>query len=140
MTASIDILLVEDDPDEVELAQLAFRKAGIRHRVHVEATAEHAIAFLEGRVPRQEFDAPSLVLLDLKLPGTSGIEVLRFMKRDPKLAAIPCIVLTGAGDDAAADAVYALEASCFLRKPVDLAVLLGAIASFDGFFEALRRA
>ena len=140
MTGPIDILLVEDDPDEVELALLAFRRAGIAHRVHVEATAEHAIAFLRREVPRQDVTRPDLVFLDLKLPGTSGIEVLRFMRADEALADIPTIVLTGVDDQGAMDEAYALKASCFLKKPVDLSVLLGAIASFEEFFDTLAAA
>lgn len=140
MKEAVEILMVEDNPSDIDLARIAFRRAQIKNRLHVVHTAEQALRFLEKRTPHEQAPRPDIVFLDLSLPGTPGTKVLESMKENPELSAIPIIVLTGSDAPSDIDDAYRLHASCFLTKPVDLALMLEAVASLDGFFVMIGRA
>jgi two-component system, chemotaxis family, response regulator Rcp1 len=126
--ASIDILLVEDNPGDVRLTLEALKEGGIQGRLHVAADGEEAIAFLRQTGPHTHAARPGLILLDLNLPRRSGTDVLRELKADPDLRRIPVVILTSSTAEEDIRRTYDLHANCYVTKPVDL----------DEFMEVVR--
>ena len=128
---SITILLVEDNEDHVILIKKAMRDNGLVNDVRVATTGEQALDYL---FRRAEFadpatsPRPGLILLDLKLPGIDGIEVLRTIKTDGTLKTIPVVMLTTSAAEADVLASYNGGVNSYLQKPVD----------FTGFVETVR--
>ena len=118
--APIEILLVEDDPADIQLAQEALSETAVPSRVNVVRDGVEALAFLRGEGEYATVMLPDLILLDLKMPRKSGLEVLAEIKADEVLRRIPVIVLTTS--DAPDDVLkaYDLQASCYVTKPSDL--------------------
>jgi CheY-like chemotaxis protein len=112
------ILHVEDNPDDVMLMNLAFNRAGIAARLHVVADGDQAISALE----QSAFNGgtPVCVLLDVKLPRVSGLEVLAWIREQPRLRRLPVILLTSSSQTADINRAYDLGANSFLVKPPDL--------------------
>lgn len=109
------ILLVEDDPDDAELALMALRRIGI-DSVEVARDGVEALARV---FERTDLERPALILLDLKLPKVGGLEVLERLKSDPESRSIPVVVLSSSGEDRDIDASYRLGANSYIRKRVD---------------------
>jgi chemotaxis family two-component system response regulator Rcp1 len=97
--APMDILLVEDSPGDVRLAQEAFRMSATSNCLHVAADGVEAMAFLKHEGDYRDVPRPDLILLDLNLPKMSGQQVLALIKSDPGLEAIPTIVLSTSDRD-----------------------------------------
>jgi len=117
-----DLLLVEDDPNDVELAFIALKKHNLKDRVQVARDGEEALDFLfcRGAHATRSFDAPPrLVLLDLKLPKVSGVEVLKALKNDPRTRPIPVAILTSSRQHADMTNCYQLGANSYIQKPID---------------------
>jgi CheY-like chemotaxis protein len=112
------ILHVEDNPDDVMLMNLAFNRAGIAARLHVVNDGDEAIAALEEGTLNG--GAPVCVLLDVKLPRVSGLEVLAWIRNQPRLRRLPVILLTSSSQTADINRAYDLGANSFLVKPPDL--------------------
>ena len=128
------ILVIEDEQDDVALLRRAFRKVGLANPVTFLHDGEAAIAYLAGREDfrdRAAHPLPSLVLLDLKLPRKSGLDVLAWVRDQPQLQAIPIVVLTSSRQSRDLQAAYALGANSYLVKPVAFDELLAMV-------EALR--
>ncbi|MGF1466668.1 MAG: response regulator [Sandaracinaceae bacterium] len=140
MSRPLEILLVEDDPADADLARLGLRRARVKNRVHVVNTAEHAALFLDRSRPYGRAPRPDLVFLDLVLPGAPGVTVLERIRGMPQIGTIPVVVLTGTATPSLVADLYGKGASCVLKKPVELALLLEASAVLDGFFAALGSA
>lgn len=123
-----DILLVEDNRTDAELIAEALKDSGLSHRLDIVTDGAEALKALK------EPDKPHLVLLDLNLPKKSGIEVLRHMKRSPKLSLIPVIILTNS--KSRDDVVRAYRAHCnaYVRKPIGFDALLAVIESTIRFW------
>ena len=118
----VEILLVEDNPVDVELTMHALRRHNLANRIHVARDGEEALDFLfcRGAYGGRRFeDAPKLVLLDLKLPKVDGIEVLRALKSDPRTKAIPVVILTASREEKDMVNGYHLGANAYIQKPVD---------------------
>lgn len=113
------ILHVEDNPDDVMLMNLAFNRAGIGARLHVVNDGDEAIAALENSV-RAGGAPPVCVLLDVKLPRVSGLEVLAWIRNQPQLKRLPVILLTSSSQTTDINRAYDLGANSFLVKPPDL--------------------
>src|SRR5574337_1997952 len=128
----IDILLVEDNPGDVELVREALNEGKVRNELHVAMDGEEAIRILRGSDP-----CPDLVLLDLNLPRKNGREVLQDIKSDPKLAIIPVVVLTSSKEEEDILRSYRLHANCYITKPVDLEQFLNVVKSIENFWLAI---
>ena len=116
------ILLVEDDSNDVLLIQRAFQKAGIQQTLKTVRDGEQAVAYLSGRgtyANRERFPLPFLVLLDLRMPGMDGFEVLQWVRADPESKRLLVVVLTSSSDLRDMTKAYQLGANSFLVKPVD---------------------
>ena len=121
-TNEVHILLVEDNPDDVELAMHALRKENLGNLIQIARDGEEALDFLfcRGRFSaRNRADPPKLVLLDLKLPKVDGIEVLREIKSDPRTRSIPVVVLTSSKEDKDVVNSYQFGVNSYIQKPVD---------------------
>ena len=118
----VEILLVEDNPDDIELTLHALRQEKVANRIEVVRDGEEALDFLFCRGPyaQRSFEqAPRVVLLDLKLPKVDGMEVLREIKKDPRTKAIPVVILTTSRDESDVVNGYHLGANGYVQKPVD---------------------
>ena len=125
------ILLVEDNPDDVELTLEALRSNHVQNEVVHAWNGVEALDYLFGTGTydgRDTSDQPVLVLLDLNLPKVGGIEVLRRMRGDPRTRMLPVVVLTSSKEDVDVRRAYALGANTYLAKPVAL----------DGLIEMVR--
>jgi CheY-like chemotaxis protein len=117
------ILLVEDNPDDVLLTRRAVRKAGLQASLAVACDGDEAVAYLDGSgayEDRQAFPLPSLILLDLKLPRRSGLEVLHWIRARPAFATTPVVVLTSSAQDEDIRQAYQRGANSYLQKPIAL--------------------
>jgi two-component system, response regulator len=116
------VLLVEDNPDDVALTQVAFRKCRITNKMAVVSDGEEATDFLFNRgkyAHRDQGRNPALVLLDLKIPCISGLEVLQQIRTNEKTSAVPVVVLTSSVEESDREKSLQLGASSFYVKPVD---------------------
>lgn len=111
------ILLVEDNPMDVDLTLRAFKRRRVTNTIHVARDGEEALAWL----PRWEGGEPwpAVILLDLKLPKIDGLDVLRQLKQHPTLCVIPVVVLTTSAECADVQAAYHLGANSYIVKPVE---------------------
>src|SRR5688572_24602802 len=114
------ILLVDDNPHDVVLIRLAFRRVGIIDTIHLVKDGVEAMRYIQGDgayADRHQFPTPTLVLLDLKMPQTSGFDVLKWMREQPALANVVVVVMSGSRNDADIDRAYSLGANHYLIKP-----------------------
>ena len=128
------ILLVEDNPADVETTVRAFRKSSLSNPIFRCEDGDEALAYLASTPT-----PPSLILLDLNLPGTDGREVLAEIKQSARLRRIPVIVLTTSSDEDDIRACYDAGASGFVQKPVDLAAFMAAIQRIKDYWLELVR-
>jgi two-component system response regulator len=125
------ILLVEDNPDDVELTVRAFKKNNITNQVIVAKDGVEALDYLHGTgmyAGRDAKDLPVVVMLDLKLPKIDGMEVLRNIRQDEFAKLVPVVILTSSAEQKDVVEGYRLGANSYMRKPVD----------FEQFIEAVR--
>ena len=138
----IEILLVEDSPDDADLTITALkdRKHGrIRNNIsHVEDGVE-AMAFLRRQGRHANAPRPDLILLDLNLPKKNGREVLIEVKDDPQLRSIPVVVMTSSDDERDIVAAYDHHVNCYVTKPVDLNQFIGVVKSIESFWFTVVR-
>jgi CheY-like chemotaxis protein len=134
MEKVVDILLVEDNPADVELARENLALCKIRNDLSVVGDGVAAMRFLRREGEFTDSPRPDLILLDLNLPAKDGREVLAELKADETLRRIPVVVLTSS--DAEADVVrtYDLGANCYVQKPVDLAQFETIVKSIEDFW------
>ena len=130
----IDILLVEDNPADVRLTQEALKEEKILNSLHVVGDGVEAMAFLRKEGPYAKSPRPDLILLDLNLPKKDGREVLKEVKSDPGLMAIPIVVLTISKAEEDVLKAYNLHANCYITKPVDLSQFLKVAKSVQDFW------
>jgi chemotaxis family two-component system response regulator Rcp1 len=131
---SLGVLLVEDDPGDVLIAQEALRASSLDSRLTVVSDGVEAMAYLRREDKYADAERPDLILLDLNLPRKSGHEVLAEVKTDPSLRKIPIVVLTtsGVAEDVARS--YDLHANVHVTKPVDFDHFAAVIKQIDDFF------
>lgn len=116
------ILLAEDREDDIILITKAFQKAGLKYPLFVVRDGEETISYLEGMgkfANRAEYPLPDLLLLDIKMPGTDGFEVLRWIRSQPGFGNLRVLILTSSLDTQDVNKGYALGANSFMVKPFD---------------------
>ncbi len=131
-TAQIEILLVEDNPQDLELAERALQKANVTNRIQIARDGAEALEFIfcEGEYAQRRIeDTPKVILLDLKLPKVDGLEVLRRIKDDPRTRSIPVVVLTSSKEQNDVVESYHLGVNSYIVKPVN----------FEGFVAAVQQ-
>ncbi len=135
------ILLVEDNPDDVALTLRAFRKNHIVNPVVVARDGVEALDYLHGQglhAGRDTTVGPAVVLLDLKLPRVSGLEVLQRLRADPRTALLRVVVLTSSREEQDVVQSYTLGANSYIRKPVDFDNFLVAVGQLGLYWLLLN--
>jgi CheY-like chemotaxis protein len=130
----IQILLVEDDPDDVVLTTEVMGETKIPSDLHVAIDGEEAMDFLHRRDRFGNAPVPDLVLLDLNLPKKDGRQVLAEIKADPELRRIPVIVLTTSAAERDVLHAYDMHVNAYVRKPVGYTALLDVVRSIQDFW------
>src|SRR5574340_1347197 len=136
------ILLVEDDPNDVLLIQRAFRNARLANPVSITNDGDEAVNYLSGAgkfANRDEYPMPILVLMDLKLPRRSGLEVLEWIRQQNPLCRLPVIVLTSSSQSSDINRAYDLGANSYLTKPVSFESLLEMVKTLNMYWLVLNR-
>lgn len=127
---SIRLLLVEDNPADVRLAQEALKEGRIQNEMIVVGDGEEALAYLRGEGSYAGARLPDMVLLDINLPKLDGLEVLEQIRRDPRLSTMPVVVLTSSHIQTRLLESYGLDVKCYIQKPLELERYLDAVRCF----------
>ena len=130
----IEILMVEDNPGDVELAREALTEASARKNLTVAEDGEQGLSLLRREGRYENAQRPDLILLDLNLPTINGREVLAEIKSDPELRRIPVVILTSSEDENDVQETYNLHANAYVVKPVDLDKYMQVIKAVEGFW------
>lgn len=141
MDKCVHILLVEDNCMDVELTLDAFRESRLMNPVHVARDGQEALNYLFGQgkyTDRETYPLPRLILLDLKLPGIDGFEVLRQIKAAPVLKRLPVIILTSSKEEGDRTLSYDTGANSYLVKPVSFEELLHIVRQIKGYWLSLN--
>lgn len=141
--AEIEILLVEDNPHDAELALRALRKNNLANKVHVAKDGAEALDFIFGAGPTgvgRAGNGIKVILLDLKLPKVDGIEVLRRVKSDERTRSIPVVVLTSSHEDRDVVESYKLGVNSYIVKPVEFETFVQAVTDLGFYWLLLNKA
>ncbi len=130
----IEILLVEDNPGDADLAREALEHSKILNRLSVVDDGEKALDFLHRNGKYVEAPRPDLILLDLNLPRKNGREVLAEIKSDEDLKRIPVVILTASKDEEDILRTYNLHANCYITKPIDLHQFVRVVRAIEDFW------
>ncbi len=134
MEKPIEILLVEDNPADVDLTRESLDDAKILNSLHVTPNGLEALAFLRREGRYAEAPRPDLILLDLNLPQKDGREVLAEIKQDDDLKDIPVVILTSSEAETDVAKAYKLHANCYVTKPLDLEQFVTIMRAFENFW------
>ena len=137
-----EILLVEDNPNDVELTLRALQKQNLQGRVHVVRDGAEALdyIFAGGNYASRKIEArPRVVLLDLKLPKVDGMEVLRKVKSDERTRSIPVVMLTSSQEERDVTESYRLGVNSYIVKPVDFSSFARAVGEVAVYWNRLNR-
>ncbi len=140
MSAAV-ILLVEDNLMDVELTLDAFAQVGLKNTVTIARTGEEALNYICGKgkfADRKNFPTPDLVLLDLKLPGISGHEVLAELKNDERTKRIPVVVLTSSHEEGDRAVCYDNGVNSYLVKPIDFGEFVKVVRAIGDYWLTLN--
>jgi CheY-like chemotaxis protein len=135
MVEQMEILLVEDNPQDAEMTMRALRKNNLVNRLHWVKDGAEALEYLFAGDRLR----PKLVLLDLKMPKVDGIEVLRRMKSDPAIRAIPVVVMTSSNEERDVVESYRLGANSYIVKPVEFEAFLETVAKIGLYWVLTNR-
>ena len=131
---SINILLVEDNPGDVRLAQEGMKESKMLNKMHVVKDGVEAMAFLRHEGPYSDAPQPDLILLDLNLPKKDGRVVLTEIKSDEDLKRIPVVILTTSRSEEDILKTYDHHANCYITKPIDFDQFMNVVNSIDTFW------
>jgi two-component system response regulator len=137
------ILLVEDNPDDVDLTLRAFNRHNVANDVVVACDGEEALDYLFAsgvHADRDPAALPTVVLLDLKLPKVTGLDVLKRMRTDDRTRRVPVVILTSSDEEHDIATSYDLGANSFVRKPVDFAQFVDAARQLGLYWLVLNQA
>jgi chemotaxis family two-component system response regulator Rcp1 len=134
-----EILLIEDNPGDVELIHEALQSGKVLNRVSVATDGEEGMAFLNRSPGWESAPRPDLILLDLNLPKKDGFEVLKEVRSDPDLSRIPVVILTSSQAERDILKGYNLHANCFVSKPVEVDDFLDVVRSTGDFWLSIVR-
>ena len=134
------IVVVEDDPNDLELTLLALEKARLANELIILRDGAEAIEYLSrsGVWETRAKGLPAVMLLDLKLPKKSGLEVLEFIKSDPELRQLPVVMLTSSREEIDLDRSYSLGVNAYVVKPVSFPEFVSAVQELGGFWAVLN--
>ena len=138
-----EILLVEDSPDDVELAIHALRREKLANDITVARDGEEAMDFVfcRGHYAHRSFQNPvRLILLDLKLPKIGGLDVLKAIKQDPRTKAIPVVIMTSSREERDMVDGYKLGVNAYVQKPVDFEQFRGVVKELGLFWLVINQA
>lgn len=135
MDSIVDILLVEDNPDDAGLTKRALKKHNLSNNLLHLSDGEEALNYIFG----EENHMPKLILLDLKMPKVDGIEVLKKIKSDPAKKVIPVVVLTSSREETDIVESYKLGVNAYIVKPVDFQKFVTAVSEIGWFWLLLNQ-
>ena len=141
MNSTKAILLVEDNPSDADLTRRALAKGHISNELVVAEDGQEALDYLRGEgayTGRATSETPLVILLDLKLPKVSGLEVLRLIRADARLRRVPVVILTSSKEEEDVGAGYDLGVNSYVRKPVDFKEFQAAIANLGLYWLILN--
>lgn len=134
----VEILLVEDNPNDLELALHALRKNNLSNRIEVARDGEEALDFIFGTGPSQQ--RPKVILLDLKLPKVDGLEVLKRLKSDPETRSIPVVIMTSSREEGDIVKSYQLGVNSYIVKPVDFEQFTASVRQLGLYWLLMNQA
>ncbi len=140
---AVEILVVEDNPQDLELLMRALKKANLGNRIEIARDGAEALAFVFGEgayAERRIEDAPRVILLALKLPKVDGLEVLRRIRSDPRTKTIPIVVLTSSKEQSDVVESYRLGVNSYVVKPVSFEQFAGAVQQLGLYWLLLNEA
>jgi CheY-like chemotaxis protein len=126
------VLVAEDDPNDALLLELAFESAGVRNKVVVVRTGQEVIDYLGGN--RAEHPLPCLMILDVKMPGLSGLDVLKWLQGQEQLRRLPAVMLSSSADSSDVERALELGAREFLTKPCDFGGLVALVTRMNNIW------
>jgi two-component system response regulator len=139
----VEILLVEDNPDDLEMAMLALRKMNLANRIQVARDGVEALDFIfcrNAHAGRKIENGPKVILLDLKLPRVDGLEVLRTLKSDPRTKMIPVVILTSSKEQRDVIESYHLGVNSYIVKPVNFEQFAESVQKLGMYWLLLNQA
>ena|SRR5688500_11671695 len=136
MNTALPILLIEDNPMDVDLTRRAFIRHNLANPLEVLRDGQEALDFIAGR--RAGEPVPSVILLDLKLPKVSGLDVLRAIRAHPDLGTVPVVVLTSSADDGDVHQAYKLGANSYILKSVDFEKFIDVARQIELYWTVLN--
>lgn len=137
LDSSHTVMIVEDSPADYEVTLRAFQKSGLKNDVRHCETGDEAMDYLFRRGEYSDPEnspKPSIILLDLNMPGTDGRDVLQYIKKDEMLKKIPVIILTTSSDRRDVEECYKIGANSYIQKPVDLKKFVEAIERLHDYW------
>lgn len=142
MKGQYTILIVEDDPNDVDLFRLAFERIGISNPVQVARDGEEAIAYLSGQgeyAQRDRFPYPDFIMTDLKMPRKNGFDVLLWLKEENSRRIIPTVVFSSSNHVADINKAYHLGANAYLVKPPNFKEMIAVLKQMHDFWNTVEK-
>jgi two-component system response regulator len=139
----VEILLVEDNPDDAELTIRALKKHNLANKLHHVKDGDEALDFIfaQGIYSKRKVEnTPKVILLDLKMPKVNGMDVLRFLKVDERTKRIPVVVVTSSKEDPDIKQCYKLGANSYVVKPVEFEAFIKAVSDIGLYWMILNQA
>jgi CheY-like chemotaxis protein len=136
---AVNILLVDDNPDDVLLTKEVLRGGKVKNKLYVAEDGDGAMQFLLHQGKFAYAPRPDIILLDLNLPGKDGREVLSDIKGDQNLKSIPVLILSSSNDEEDIKKMYEHHANAYITKPLDLDKFINVIRTFEDFWLTLAK-